>query len=68
MEDLQSPTLNNLARETGIHKQCLLDDINRMQAQLGMTITKVDFFYKLTHWGPILKPEAVRSFLNEADA
>lgn len=64
MEDLEMPTLNNLSRETGYGKQALLDDIVRMQTQLGMQIVKEDFSYCIEGWGPVLRgSESVREFL-----
>lgn len=64
MEDVESPSLNNLARETGFGKQALIDDIKRMQTQLGMTIEKQDFCYSIRDWGPVLRgSDSAREFL-----
>lgn len=64
MEDLESPSLVNLVQETGLSKQPVLDDIKRMQTQLGMVIEKEDFCYRLRSWGPVLKgSDSVRVFL-----
>lgn len=63
--ELEAPTLNNLARETGLHKQTLLDDIERLQTQMGVVIQKDDFSYRLVSWGPILQgPDSIRLFLS----
>lgn len=64
MEDVSTPSLNNLARETGFGKQALIDDIKRMQSQLGMVIDKEDFCYRVRNWGPVLRgSDSVREFL-----
>jgi hypothetical protein len=62
--ELEAPTLNNLARVTGMHKQVLIDDLERLQNQLGIVIQKDESSYRLVSWGPILKgAESIRSFL-----
>lgn len=64
MEEVEIPSLNNLARETGFGKQALIDDIKRMQSQLGMDIEKQDFCYHLRSWGPVLRgSDSARAFL-----
>lgn len=64
MEDVDSPSLNNLSRETGFGKQALIDDIKRMESQLGMVIEKRDFCYHIRNWGPVLRgSDSVREFL-----
>lgn len=64
MEDVESPSLINLVQETGLSKQAVLDDIKRMQTQLGMVIEKEDYCYRLRSWGPVLQgSDSVRVFL-----
>ena len=64
MEDLGFPSLNNLSRETGFGKQALIDDIKRMESQLGMVIEKLDYCYHIRNWGPVLRgSDSVREFL-----
>ncbi|WP_232968500.1 hypothetical protein [Pseudomonas putida] len=63
--DLESPTLNNLAKETGFHKQTLINDLERLQSQMGVVINKDGYAYRLVSWGPILAhPDKIRAFLN----
>lgn len=62
--ELEAPTLNNLARVTGMHKQVLIDDLERLQIQMGIVIQKDESSYRLISWGPILKgADSIRSFL-----
>lgn len=61
--ELEAPTLNNLARVTGMSKQVLIDDLKRL-AQMGIVIQKDESSYRLTSWGPILQgADSIRSFL-----
>lgn len=61
--DLEAPTLNNLARVTGMSKQVLIDDLKRLP-QMGIVIEKDESSYRLVSWGPILQgADSIRSFL-----
>ncbi len=67
LHDLESPSLNNIAKKTGHHKQTILDDIERLQEQLGVVITKEGSLYRLTSWGPVLKgAKGIAIFLNDS--
>lgn len=63
MSELEEPTLNALARETGHHKQTILDDMNRLRDQLGIQIEKVGSEYRLLDWGPVIKKGGLKKFL-----
>jgi hypothetical protein len=67
--ELEAPTLNNIARATGHHKQTILDDIKRLQEQLGVTIMHVDSEYRATDLGPVLSSaECITQFLATSTA
>jgi hypothetical protein len=61
--ELETPTLNNLARATGMNKQVLIDDLKRLP-QMGIVIEKDESSYRLVSWGPILNgADSIRAFL-----
>jgi biotin operon repressor len=63
MSDLERPTLNALAAETGHHKQTILDDMPRLREQLGVQIEKVGSEYRLVDWGPVLSKAGIKKLL-----
>lgn len=63
MAELERPTLNALASETGHHKQTILDDVPRMREQLGIQIEKEGVEYKLVDWGPVVKKAGIKKLL-----
>lgn len=63
MFELERPTLNALAAETGHHKQTILDDVPRLREQLGVRIDKEGSEYRLVDWGPVLKKSGINKLL-----
>jgi biotin operon repressor len=63
MAELERPTLNALAAETGHHKQTILDDVQRLREQLGIQIEKDGSKYRLTDWGPVVNHAGIKQFL-----
>ena len=63
MAEVERPTLNALAAETGHHKQTILDDVPRLREQLGVQVEKDGSEFRLVDWGPILKKTGVKKFL-----
>ncbi|ELS40945.1 Uncharacterized protein ALO42_01125 [Pseudomonas syringae pv. atrofaciens] len=63
MAELERPTLNTLAAETGHHKQTILDDMPRLREQLGVMVEKEGSEYRLRDWGPVVKKAGIRKFL-----
>lgn len=63
MAELERPTLNSLAAETGHHKQTILDDIHRMREQLGVQVEKEGAEYRLVDWGPVVKKSGIKKLL-----
>ncbi len=63
IHELQSPTLNQLAKETGHHKQTILDDVSRLLLQLGIHVEKQDYQYRIESWGPVVKPDGITKLL-----
>lgn len=63
MAELERPTLNALAAETGHHKQTILDDVPRLREQLGIEVVKDGFEYKLVDWGPVVKKGGIKALL-----
>lgn len=64
--DLDHPSLNNIAKETCHTKQTVLNDLKRLQVQLGVVISKDDFAYRISSWGPVISgPEGIRKLLSE---
>lgn len=63
MAELERPTLNALAAETGHHKQTILDDMPRLREQLGVQVEKEGSEYRLVDWGPVVKKAGVKKFL-----
>lgn len=63
MVEVERPTLNALAAETGHHKQTILDDVTRLREQLGIVVEKEGFEYRLVDWGPVVKQSGVKKFL-----
>lgn len=69
MFQVDSPTLNNLAKATGHVKSGVLRDIERLQAQLGVVVEKKGSEYLLQSWGPVLKSaDGLEQFLNQSIA
>lgn len=64
MSELERPTLNALAAETGHHKQTILDDVPRLREQLGVQVEKEGSEYRLVEWGPVLKKTGIKKLLN----
>jgi hypothetical protein len=63
MADLERPTLNALAAETGHHKQTILDDVPRLREQLGVQVEKEGAEYRLVDWGPVVKRAGIKKLL-----
>lgn len=63
MAELERPTLNALAAETGHHKQTILDDMPRLCEQLGVRIEKNGSEYRLVDWGPAIKKSGIKKLL-----
>lgn len=63
MTEVERPTLNALAAETGHHKQTILDDMTRLREQLGIQVEKDGVEYRLIDWGPVVKKSGVKKFL-----
>ena len=63
MTEVERPTLNALAAETGHHKQTILDDMTRLREQLGIQVEKDGVEYRLIDWGPVIKKSGVKKFL-----
>ncbi|MBI6855943.1 helix-turn-helix domain-containing protein [Pseudomonas cichorii] len=63
MDELERPTLNALAAETGHHKQTILDDVTRLREQLGVEVEKVGSEYRLSDWGPVIKKTGIKRLL-----
>jgi hypothetical protein len=69
MSQVESPTLNNLAKATGHVKSGVLRDIERLQGQMGVVVEKRGSEFLLKHWGPVLKSaEGIEQFLDESIA
>lgn len=66
MSELERPTLNNLAAETGHHKQTILDDVPRLREQLGIHVEKDGVEYKIVDWGPVIKKTGIRKLIVDA--
>lgn len=60
MSEMDSPTLNALAAETGHHKQTILDDVKRLRVQLGIQVEKVGPVFVLFDWGPVVKKTGIK--------
>lgn len=67
MSELERPTLNALAAETGHNKQTILDDVQRLRKQLGIQVDKVDSEYRLADWGPVIKKGGIKELLRRPD-
>lgn len=63
MDDLERPTLNALAAETGHHKQTIIDDVPRLLDQLGIQVKKENYEYRLLDWGPVIKKDGILKLL-----
>lgn len=63
MAELERPTLNALAAETGHHKQTILDDVQRLRDQLGVHVEKDGSEYRLVDWGPLVTQPGIVKFL-----
>jgi hypothetical protein len=63
MAELDRPTLNALAAETGHHKQTILDDVPRLREQLGVLVEKDGAEYRLIEWGPVVKKTGIKKLL-----
>lgn len=63
MAELEHPTLNALATETGHHKQTILDDVPRLREQLGVHVVKDGSVYRLVDWGPVIKKTGIKKLL-----
>lgn len=63
MTEVERPTLNALASETGHHKQTILDDVLRLREQLGIRIEKEGAEYRLVDWGPVVKKTGIKKLL-----
>lgn len=63
MSELERPTLNALAAETGHHKQTILDDVPRLRDQLGIQVEKEGSEYRLLEWGPVIKKSGIKKLL-----
>lgn len=63
MAELERPTLNALAAETGHHKQTILDDVPRLREQLGVQVEKDGSEYRLVDWGPVVKKAGIKKLL-----
>jgi hypothetical protein len=69
MSQVESPTLNNLAKATGHVKSGVLRDIERLQGQMGVVVEKRGSEFLLKHWGPVLKSaDGIEQFLDESIA
>lgn len=66
MTEVERPTLNALAAETGHHKQTILDDMTRLREQLGIQVEKDGVEYRLIDWGPVVKKTGVKKFLQRS--
>lgn len=64
MSQLDRPTLNALAAETGHHKQTILDDMTRLTVQLGVTVEKVESEYRIGDIGPVVVLSGIQVFLS----
>jgi len=64
MAELERPTLNALAAETGHHKQTILDDVPRLREQLGVIVEKEGSEFRLIDWGPVVKRSGIKKLLN----
>ncbi len=62
MAELERPTLNTLAAETGHHKP-ILDDVPRLREQLGVQVEKEGAEYRLVDWGPVIKKAGIKKLL-----
>lgn len=63
MTEVERPTLNALAAETGHHKQTILDDMPRLREQLGVQVEKEGAEYRLVGWGPVVKKTGIKKLL-----
>lgn len=63
MAEVERPTLNVLAAETGHHKQTILDDMTRLREQLGIQVEKNGVEYRLIDWGPVVKRGGIKKLL-----
>ncbi|WP_255311601.1 winged helix-turn-helix domain-containing protein [Ectopseudomonas oleovorans] len=63
MTEVERPTLNALAAETGHHKQTILDDVPRLREQLGVLVEKEGAEYRLVDWGPVVKKTGIKKLL-----
>lgn len=61
MAELERPTLNALAAETGHHKQTILDDVPRLREQLGVLIEKREPNTGLSIGGLLSKRRGLKS-------
>jgi len=63
MTEVERPTLNALAAETGHHKQTIIDDVPRLREQLGVQVEKDGAEYRLVDWGPVVKKAGIKKLL-----
>lgn len=61
--EMERPTLNSLASETGHHKQTILDDVPRLREQLGVLVERDGSEFRLVDWGPVVKKEGIKKLL-----
>lgn len=65
VDALERPTITSLAKYTGHNKGTISKDINKLNEQLGVIITKTDSVYEIQSWGDLLKKGRIRRYFSK---
>lgn len=60
---LERPTVSAIADLTGMDKESIDSEVQRLREELGVTLHKVGEVYHIESWGDVLKKEGVTRYL-----
>lgn len=60
---LERPTISAIADLTGLSRDSIDSDVQRLRVEYGVTLHKTGEIYRIESWGDVLKKNGVKRFL-----
>lgn len=60
---LERPTISAIADLTGLDRESIDGDAQRLRVEYGVTLHKIGEIYRIESWGDVLKKNGVKRFL-----
>lgn len=63
---LERPSLPALADLLGLDKELIDLDLDALQEQFGLSISRIGEVYRIADWGKLIRPEGVRHLISRS--